>query len=137
MEQAAFSHWAVVELFGHARIAGLVTEQQIGGASFIRVDVPELQVRARDSRLPGPITVETRPAYTRFFGAAAIYAITPVAEEIARIAAEDIGGNPVQVWLPMLHRAIAAKAGEHPGFPPDPDEEPDLGEDEDDEGRGE
>ncbi len=136
MEQTSFTHWAIVELFGHARIAGLVTEQQIGGASFIRVDVPELQVRARDARLPGPITVETRPAYTRIFGAAAIYAITPVNEEIARLAAEDIGGNPINVWLPTLHRALGAKAGEAPGLPPDPDEEPDLGEDGDQEDEG-
>lgn len=130
MEQTVFSHWAVVELFGHARIAGLVTEQQIGGASFIRVDVPELSVR-QDTPLYGRIPVETQPAYTRFFGAAAIYAITPCAEEVARLAAADIGGNPINVWIPALRKAIAAKAGEHPGYPPDPDEEPDLDEDDD------
>lgn len=34
--------WAIVELFGHARIAGRVTEQVIAGQGFIRADVPLL-----------------------------------------------------------------------------------------------
>jgi hypothetical protein len=40
MEQK-FELNAVVELFGHQRIAGKVTEQSIGVATFIRIDVPE------------------------------------------------------------------------------------------------
>ena len=35
-----FDHWCIVELFGHNQIAGKVTEQAIGGQSFVRVDVP-------------------------------------------------------------------------------------------------
>lgn len=38
-----FESWALVELFGHQRIAGHVTEQQIGGCQFVRVDVPEIE----------------------------------------------------------------------------------------------
>ncbi len=37
-----FDTWAVVEVMGHNTYAGRVTEQAIGGASFIRVDVPEI-----------------------------------------------------------------------------------------------
>jgi hypothetical protein len=33
-----FEEWALLELFGHQRLAGRVTEQQLGGASFVRVD---------------------------------------------------------------------------------------------------
>lgn len=36
-----FEQWAIVDLFGHTRIAGKVSEQVIGGCSFVRVDVPE------------------------------------------------------------------------------------------------
>ncbi len=32
---------AVVELFGHQRIAGKVTEQTVGSATFVRIDVPQ------------------------------------------------------------------------------------------------
>ena len=33
--------WAIVEIMGHKRYAGHVSEQVVGGASFVRVDVPE------------------------------------------------------------------------------------------------
>jgi hypothetical protein len=36
-----FHSWAIVELFGHNQLAGLVTEQTIAGQSFIRIDVPK------------------------------------------------------------------------------------------------
>jgi hypothetical protein len=64
-----FKSWAVVELFGHQQIVGQVSEQTIAGQGFIRVDVP---------------ATERQPAFTRLFGAGAIYAINPVTEEIAR-----------------------------------------------------
>lgn len=63
----SFEEWCVLELFGHQRIAGLVTEATIGGCSFIRVDVPK----------PG----EEGDLYTRYFGNGAIYAINPTTKE--------------------------------------------------------
>ena len=48
--QQKLEAWAIVELFGHTRIAGHVSKFVIGGASFMRVDVPE---------------VENVPAFTR------------------------------------------------------------------------
>ena len=44
--EKAFEQWAIVEIFGHQRIAGKVTEQTIGGCSFVRVDVPALPSRS-------------------------------------------------------------------------------------------
>lgn len=76
----SFENHAIVELFGHQRIVGKVTDFQIGGASFIRVDVPET---------PGI------PAFTKFFGASAIYAITPVDEETANLAARAYVQSPI------------------------------------------
>ena len=35
---SSFDSWAIVEIFGHQTFAGRVTEQAIGGASFVRVD---------------------------------------------------------------------------------------------------
>lgn len=83
-EQNTFSNYCIVELFGHQKIAGLVTEQVIAGQGFIRVDVPE---------------TKRHPAFTRMFGSGAIYSITPVSEEIARAAAESIYIEPVQVYV--------------------------------------
>lgn len=79
-----FETWAIVELFGHSQIAGLVTEATIGGCSFIRVDVPE---------------VNDRPAFTKFYGNGAIYAMTPVGESEARMALENIMPRPVSTFL--------------------------------------
>ncbi len=107
MERPAFEHWAIVELFGHARIAGKVTEEQIGGASFIRADVPELEIRRPRLTPRGRIPVEVRPAFTRYFGPAAISAITPVDEATARQAAEAIRPEPINVYIPGP-RAISA-----------------------------
>jgi len=36
-----FEEWALLELFGHQRLAGRVTGTAARGASFVRVDVPQ------------------------------------------------------------------------------------------------
>jgi len=76
--------WAIVELFGHSQIAGLISEEEVAGAMFLRVDVPAV--------------TEGREPFTRYFGNGAIYSITPVAEEIARRAVEALRPRPVTVW---------------------------------------
>lgn len=87
-QQQEFQTYALVELFGHNRIVGLVTEQAIGGASFIRVDVPR----------PDGST-----AFTRMFGAAAIYAINPIEKDVAVALAQRCAAQPVQPYeLPAL-----------------------------------
>ncbi len=78
-----FESWALVELMGHQRIAGLVTEAEIGGCKFVRVDVPE---------------VASEQALTKFLGPASIYAITPVSEATARGLAKTINAAPVSIW---------------------------------------
>lgn len=83
MSQEKFEQWCLVELFGHSRIAGLVTEQSIGGQSFVRVDVP---------------ATSTSGGFTRLFGAAAIYAMNPIAEDIVRGLAEQIQAKPITAW---------------------------------------
>lgn len=38
--EAKFDLWCIVELFGHNRIAGRCTEQNVAGVNMLRVDVP-------------------------------------------------------------------------------------------------
>lgn len=71
--------WAVIELFGHQRIAGRVSEHNLGG-TFVRVDVP---------------AVDGRPAFTKLFGQNAIYGITFVDRDVALAAAERLAIRPV------------------------------------------
>jgi len=81
-----FDTWAIIELFGHSKLAGRVSEQTLGGATFLRVDVPE---------------VAGCPAFTRFYGASAVYAITPVDEETARQVVRALRPRPVHVYSIM------------------------------------
>ena len=93
---AKFEEWAIVEVMGHSRYAGKVTEQAIGGCNFVRVDVPRLEA---DGRTP-----EQQP-FTKLLGAASIFAITPVSEEVARRVAGTIRAAPVHVYdLPAVHQ---------------------------------
>lgn len=96
-ETQKFESWAVVELFGHQRIAGLVTEATIGGCSFVRVDVPE-QPAIEPTQWHG--ARPAIPAYTRYFGQGAIYALNPCSEEGARYTASEIRARPPIAYLP-------------------------------------
>lgn len=78
-----FAHWAVLEIMGHQRFAGYVSEVAIGGSSMLRIDVP---------------AVGALPAFTRYFGAASVYSISPVTEELARNIAQQLEQQPVTVY---------------------------------------
>src|SRR3972149_5351507 len=82
-EEQSFKARCIGELFGHVTLAGYVSEQTIGGASFIRLDVPE---------------VDGQAAFTKLLGAGAIYSMTPTREEGARWAIEHIRARPVNVY---------------------------------------
>lgn len=82
-QNQSFDHWCIVELMGHQRIAGRVTEVNLFGSALMRVDVPD---------------VDNAPGFSKFFGANAIYAITPVEERIARAIAKSIDQRPVVEW---------------------------------------
>ena len=90
--------WAIVELFGHTRIAGHVSEYVLGGSSFVRIDVPE---------------VGDTPAFTRLYGAGAIYSITFTDEETARAAVGVLSPCPLTVYIPAA-RALTAGDEELP-----------------------
>lgn len=81
-ESQAFRSFAVVELFGHTQVAGLLTEQVIGGETFVRVDVPHPEGE-----------------YTRLFGKGAIYAINLCDEETAKRYAQRIT-PPLKPYIP-------------------------------------
>lgn len=84
-QSKAFEGWAIVELFGHNTVAGYMTEQSIGGGAFIRIDVPAVN--------------EDHPAFTKFYGDKAVYAITPVSEEVAKAAIQRLQVRPVSSYV--------------------------------------
>lgn len=74
--------WGILELFGHQRIAGKISEYNLGG-TFVRVDVP---------------AVNDRPAFTKLFGHSAVYAVSFTDKEIALAAAEKMQLTPVSKY---------------------------------------
>ena len=106
-----FREWAIVELMGHQRMAGMVSEVQIAGAGMIRIDVPAVNGQAE---------------FCRFISPAALYAINPVTEEIARGLAARVSSAPVHRYeLPALPSHPA------PGSPSLFENDRDGGDDED------
>ncbi len=86
MSEEKFQEWCILELMGHRRLAGLVTEVAIGGASFLRLDVPMLE--------------DEEKMVTQFYSPAAVYCITPTIEKIARDVARRV--RPEKVYPKIL-----------------------------------
>jgi hypothetical protein len=103
-KEKSYEGWAIVELMGHRRLGGRVSEASMFGTVLLRIDVPH------------------RPPATgysaHYFGGAAIYSLNPTTEELARAVAEMTQPAPVQPWeLPERRRLPA----ESPTAPPDED----------------
>lgn len=93
-----FQQWAILELMGHVKLAGIVTEEERFGTKMGRIDIPDGN---------GGFT-------TQYFGGSSVYRMTPTTEEIARHIAEDNQPTPVHPW--QLRQLTSAAA------PVDPDD---------------
>lgn len=96
-----FDQWCILDLFGHQRTAGHVTEATVGGCAFIRIDVPEGE-----------------GFRTEYYGNGAVYSMRPVSEEIAREVVKSNITQPVHSYevSSLLKRLAPASSN-------DPDEE--------------
>ena len=110
-----FESWAIVELFGHQKVAGQVSEQQIAGQAMLRVDVPEMEGQA---------------GWTRFYGGNAVYSVTPADEATTRAAAAMLQARPITVYgVAAPERQIGARLVDGDGYPQgflDPEEDDDY-----------
>lgn len=99
-ETKAFEQWAVLELMGHRRLAGLLSEQTIAGAAFLRIDIPS------DTEIPKA---------TQWYAPGAVYAITPCTETTARRIAEAVAWSPpVSEWeIPRLNTPEHVDSWQH------------------------
>jgi len=87
-DEEKFDAWAIVELMGHRKLAGKVSEKIIAGQPLLRIDVPKSG---------------EQKAFTTFYGPGSIYSLTPTTEEIARRFAAARIEAPVSVYeLPQL-----------------------------------
>lgn len=125
-QEKGFEQWAIVDLFGHQRIAGKVTEQTIGGCSFVRVDVPALDPMKVTSYGAEKIRPAV-PGFTKLYGNGAIYGMTFVTEETAKAAAAGMRSEPIDAYA--VEEVLRAR-GQLPALPSstagsyDPNEDP-------------
>jgi len=103
--KSSFNEWALVELFGHQKIVGKVSEATLAGGAFLRVDVPAL---------------DASPAFTRFYGPGAVYSINPVSEEVARGLMTRYRNEPVSRFeLPQIAEKVEAPSETHSDYDAD------------------
>lgn len=107
-DTATFEGWVILELMGHRRLAGYLTEQTIGGASFLHIDVP------------GGLGI---PVATQFYTGAAVYCITPTTEDLARKVALNSQPAPVTKWDLQAPALPAARAIDRDGDDPYADDD--------------
>jgi hypothetical protein len=73
-EIRVFEQWAIVELYGHVKLAGRVTEEDVFGRTLGRIDVP----------------LADGGWVTQYFGGGSIYRLTPCSEAAARQVAQSV-----------------------------------------------
>lgn len=78
-----FAGWAILELMGHKRLAGYVSEVEFAGAAMVRIDVPG---------------DEDDATATQLYSASALYCLTPTDEATARRVAKLATLAPVTRW---------------------------------------
>ena len=101
-DKPTFDEWALVELFGHQKIVGKVSEASLAGGAFLRVDVPAV---GKDA------------PFTRFYGPGAIYSINPITEEIARGLVASYRHEPVSRFeLPQIAEKVPGGAPHSPDY---------------------
>lgn len=83
MSEERYAQWSILELLGHRRLAGFVTEQEIAGKGFLRIDIPGNEKKA---------------AMTQFYSPDSVYGLTPTTKELACAAAAASSPEPVQRW---------------------------------------
>jgi hypothetical protein len=113
MAEDRFEGWAILELMGHRRLAGWVTETELAGQGVLRLDVPREGAADDDGWLA-----------TQFYAPSALYCLTPTSEETARAVAARSAPEPVHRWeLPAAPAVpVPAAADEIPDDDPWPDD---------------
>ena len=98
-----FEAWGLVELMGHQRVAGRLSEQPLGGGNMLRVDIPNGD-----------------GFRTAYYGASSIYAVHITDEAAARKLAGNQGTRPPYAY--ELSQAVARIAPSAPVYDDSNDE---------------
>ncbi len=81
--EGSFEGWVILEVMGHRKLGGYLTEQTIAGKAFIRLDVTN---------------TKGKQTATQFYSPESVYCITPTTEKIAVGYGTNNQPQPVQWW---------------------------------------
>ena len=95
-ENDGFGVWGILELMGHIKVSGFITEQELFGTKVGRIDIP---------------AGNGETAVTQYFGGQALFRLTPTTEGIARAFAEKARPRPVQRFELTLAPGMATEYG--------------------------
>ncbi len=90
-----YEGWCIIELMGHRRLGGWVSEATFAGSAFVRIDVPGPATRADDAI--GPL-LDNKFVATQLYSPQAVYCLTPCSWEAAFAAATIHQPTPIQRW---------------------------------------
>ena len=94
-----FQGWAILELMGHRRLGGKVSEVERYGVKMCRIDIPDA-------------TNPDKTHMTQLYGGSSIYCQTMVTQEMACAIAARSQPDPVQPWeLPQLPKPEPDNSG--------------------------
>lgn len=68
-EREPWEGWAILEIMGHRRLAGLVSRVEVAGFGMLRLDVPGC---------------DEGTGATQYYSPSSLYCLTPTTEEVAR-----------------------------------------------------
>lgn len=90
MSETNAATWMIVEMMGHNKLCGIVTEVVVAGGGFLRVEVPATKDHDR-----GDLT-----AFVRLVAPSSVYALTPITAELAQelVKREAYRSHPVAHW---------------------------------------
>lgn len=81
--EGLFEGWVIIELMGHRKLGGYLTEQVIAGRAFVRIDV---------------VNTEGVAIATQFYSPDAVYCITPTTQDVATAYGANHKPEPVTRW---------------------------------------
>lgn len=97
-----FNCWAIVQVYGHTKYAGHISERLVFGKVMLELTVPE--VSNLEVKLPG---------FTKILNPDSVFDITPVSEEYAISMANKLVKQPIEGYEHSeVLRTLAKKATE-------------------------
>lgn len=114
MNEAKEGFWAFLEVMGHQKLSGFVTEVNLAGTGFLKIYVPEIETELWNGKT---VTVSS---FEKLYSPSSVFSITPCTEEIARGIAAKICEKPLEEYGGIVVKEKPLLLEEENSFSQDP-----------------